>query len=180
MIPTLEEIKMVANHVLNEGYRLTLQNGLECRISKVCTTKLPKLIEKEILNWHRKKFLTRWRDVAQSEINVMRDHYFPRCVAVVFTKRVAVNSKKNRLHFGLIIDLKGDLTQSPENLITNLKIYALVTAIETGKRLDQERDFYETLYGFVGRRVYESYYHLKCIIEAASRHTTPQIATLLT
>jgi len=180
MTPTLEEIKIVANHVLNGGYRLTLQNGFGCRISKVCTTKLPKLIEKEILNNHRKKFLTQGTDVALSEINVMCDHYFPRCVAVVFTKRVAVASKKNRLRFGLVIDLKKDLAQSPENLITQLKIYVLVTAIETGKQLNQERDFYEALYGFIGRQVYENDHHLKCIIEAASRYTTPQIAALLT
>jgi len=168
MTPTLEEIKIVANHVLNGGYRLTLQNGFGCRISKVCTTKLPKLLEKEILNNHRKKFLTQGTDVALSEINVMCDHYFPRCVAVVFTKRVAVASKKNRLRFGLVIDLKKDLAQSPENLITQLKIYVLVTAIETGKQLNQERDFYEALYGFIGRQVYENDHHLKCIIEAAS------------
>src|SRR5271157_6570019 len=113
------DIGLIANSVLNEGYQMTLQNGLECRISKLCATKLPKMIEKEIRNQHQKSLQTRWMAIAQSEINLMQHHYFPKCVAVVFTKRATAASKGNRLRFGLVIDLRESLfhlDQSPENL----------------------------------------------------------------
>jgi hypothetical protein len=179
MSHTTNEIKVVANRVLHNGCQLTLPNGFDCRVSKLSATKLLKLVKKEIRNQHRKKFHTRWPDTAKSEIDLMCNHYFPRCVVVVFTKREAAGPKTNPLRFGLILDLREDLiTRSePKRLLTQAKIYTLVMAIKSGKPLNAD---FQALYGFIGRQVYESAYSLKCIVEAASQHTTPQIAALLT
>ena len=161
------DIQRVGRQALSEGYLIRLPQGLECKVMRLCATKLPSLIEREIQRRDRKDGYV---GGSKLQIDVMRNHYFPRYMTAIF--------RKKRVCFGLILDFGKGF--DPDAFLTLLDVCTLIQSIEKGEPLNLQDEAYTVTYGFIGLRLYSAEDHcLKTILKAASQYTTPQAAVLL-